>query len=59
MDKKVKDISFRIGMNLHKIAMSVPDSTLRRIKPYMDELEDKVNELIDLIDLIDKEGDNK
>lgn len=44
-EKEINDITFRIGMSLHKIGMSLPDFQLEKIKPYMIEIEEKVIEL--------------
>lgn len=40
---------FRIGMLLQRIAMSVDDDTLKRIKPTLESLE---NELLELFEQI-------
>lgn len=36
--------TFKIGMDLHHIAMSVPDHVLTKIKPYLDDIEQQVLE---------------
>jgi len=46
-EKEINKSAFRIGMNLHKIAMSVSDETLQRIKPYLDELEEYAELLVE------------
>ena len=35
-----KDDMFRIGMNLNKIGMIVPDHIHKSIKPWLDEIEE-------------------
>lgn len=47
--EEVKNIEFRIGMDMHHIAYAVSDTALKRIEPYVKSIEKNVLRLVAMI----------
>jgi len=52
-EEKRKDYSFKIGMALHCIALSVDSKTFQNLKPWLDEIEEVAKEIMN------EEGDKE
>ena len=46
-----REDKFKIGMAIHKIAMSVDKGTLHKIEPFLKEIEDVTSRQIDTVNV--------
>ena len=46
-----KEDKFRVGMDIHHIAMSVDNATLRKIEPYLKSIEAVVSRQVDTVNV--------